>query len=140
MIPIQTKLDSRRYTLGTLKDALRPIGFVVGDNWEYDHAHLDYKVDDQQGDQPYIRIPFAALDDSLEDDRTTIKLGTPFLLEHEFKTDVDEDGNIGAAATGLNQFKEPDDEDAPFPDEYKDFSLRIMEQVESALEGKQVME
>ncbi|MBM7691454.1 hypothetical protein JOC77_000859 [Peribacillus deserti] len=133
MIPIQSTIEGKQLALGTLKKALEPLGFHVGDNWEYDHAHLDYKIDDEHGDQQYIRIPFHSLGDSLEKDRALVQIGTPFLLDHQFETEVDDEGNIGAVAASVDQFKSPADRDAPFPDRYKEFGMKVIEQVEAAL-------
>ncbi|WP_409296746.1 YugN family protein [Peribacillus sp. SCS-26] len=136
MIKIESAIDGKQLPLSTVKKALEPIGFVVGGGWEYDHAHLDYMMGDQHGDQQYIRIPLQSMGDSLENDQATVMIGTPFLLDHQFKTEVDDEGTIGAATGSLNQFKSPDDKDAPFPEEFKDEAMAIIQKVEEALEGQ----
>ncbi|WP_409291305.1 YugN family protein [Peribacillus sp. SCS-37] len=135
MIKIDSPIDGKQLPLSTLKKALEPIGFVVGGGWEYDHAHLDYMMGDLHGDQQYLRIPLQSMGDSLEDDRAAVMIGTPFLLDHQFKTEVDDEGDAGAA-TGLNQFKSPENKDAPFPEEFKEEAMAIMQKVEEALEGQ----
>ncbi|RID87777.1 hypothetical protein D1970_02725 [Mesobacillus zeae] len=50
-------------------------------------------------------MPVKALDGDLEKDSLRVLIGTPFLLDHQFKTEVDEEGNIGNVSASLNQFK-----------------------------------
>ncbi|CAM3680041.1 hypothetical protein D1970_02720 [Mesobacillus zeae] len=55
MIRIESSIEGKQFTLGGLKEVLEPMGFTVGGNWEYDHAYFDFKIDDEHGDQQYLR-------------------------------------------------------------------------------------
>lgn len=133
MIQIQSNIEGKELTVGELKQKLEPMGFTVNGNWEYDHAYFDYKMNDDHGDQQYVRIPFQSIGGSLDDEGTLVQIGTPFLLDHQFETDVDEDGNIGALSGSFNQFKEPADKDAPFPEEYVERGKTLINKAEQAL-------
>lgn len=134
MIHIQSNLEGKELSVGELKKKLGPIGFTINGNWEYDHAFFDYKMNDDHGDQQYIRIPFQSTGGSLDEDGTLVQLGTPFLLDHQFETEVDDEGNVGALSGSFNQFKEPADKDAPFPKEYVERGRSLVSKAEQAIE------
>lgn len=90
-------------------------------------------MNDDHGDQQYVRIPYQTTGGPLDDDGTLVQIGTPFLLDHQFQTDVDEEGNIGAVTGSFNQFKEPEDKDAPFPEEYLERGKLLISRAEQAL-------
>lgn len=133
MIPIQSNIDGKEVTVGELKQKLGQVGFTVNGNWEYDHAYIDYKLNDDHGDQRYVRIPFKSTGGPLDNDDTIVQIGTPFLLDHQFQTDVDEEGNIGALTGSVDQFKEPADKDAAFPEEYVERGKSVINRAEQAL-------
>ncbi len=133
MIPIQSNIDGKEVTVGELKQKLGQVGFTVNGNWEYDHAYIDYKLNDDHGDQQYVRIPFKSTGGPLDNDGTIVQIGTPFLLDHQFQTDVDEEGNIGALTGSVDQFKEPADKDASFPEEYVERGKSVINRAEQAL-------
>jgi len=133
MLQIQSNIEGKELTVGELKQKLEPIGFTINGNWEYDHAYIDYKMNDDHGDQQYVRIPFKTTGGPLDDDDTLVQLGTPFLLDHQFETEVDDEGNVGALTGSFNQFKEPADKDAPFPEEYVEQGKSLVSKAEQAL-------
>lgn len=133
MLQIHSNIEGKEVTVGELKEKLESIGFTVNGNWEYDHAYFDYKMNDDHGDQQYVRIPFQTTGGPLDDNSTLVQIGTPFLLDHQFQTDVDEEGNIGALSGSFNQFKEPADKDAPFPEEYVERGKSLVSRAEQAL-------
>lgn len=135
MIQIQSNIEGKQLTVGEIKGTLEPMGFTVGGNWEYDHGFYDYKMNDDHGDQQYVRIPIQSAGGALDDEGTIVEIGTPFLLDHQFKTEVDEEGNIGALSGSFNQFKAPYDKDAPFPEKYVERGRSVIERAERALLG-----
>ncbi|MBL1705764.1 hypothetical protein ELE02_42005, partial [Klebsiella pneumoniae] len=36
MIPIQSKLEGRTYALYKLEEVMKPLGYSIGGNWDYD--------------------------------------------------------------------------------------------------------
>ncbi|MFT9598198.1 YugN family protein [Mesobacillus sp.] len=133
MIPIQSNIDGKELPVGELKKKLGPLGFNVNGQWEYDHAYIDYKLNDDDGDRQYVRIPFKSTGGLLDDDGTFVQIGTPFLLDHQFQTDVDEEGNIGALTGSFDQFKSPADKDAPFPKGLVEEGKTLVNKAERAL-------
>jgi hypothetical protein len=133
MIQIQSNIEGKELTVGEMKQKLEPIGFTVNGNWEYDHAYFDYKMNDDHGDRQYVRIPIKSTGGPLDDEATIVQIGTPFLLDHQFQTEVDDEGNIGALTGSLNQFKEPADKDAPFPEEYVERGKTLVSKADQAI-------
>lgn len=132
MIKLKSNIDGKQFTLLKLKDTLEPMGYTVGGNWDYDHGYLDYKIAETEGNQ-YLRVPFVAIDGEVEDPNCKVKLGTPFLLSHEYEDEIDEEGNVGNVSATFNQFKEPKDKDAEFPTEFEAKGKVLVAKLEAAL-------
>ncbi|MGQ0421215.1 YugN family protein, partial [Bacillus sp. HC-Mk] len=45
MIPIQSNLEGRTYALYKLEEIMKPLGYSIGGNWDYDKGCFDYKID-----------------------------------------------------------------------------------------------
>jgi hypothetical protein len=59
-----------------------------------------------------------------------VELGRPFLLSHKYQIGLDD--HIGDAGT-LNQFSEPVDKDASFPEQYIETGKALVKELESIL-------
>ena len=103
-------IEGKHFDLYKLEQTLKPIGYSIGGNWDYDHGAFDYKINDEVGYQ-FLRLPFTAVDGQLDARNCTVELGRPFLLSHIYQIGLDD--HIGDAGT-LNQFSEPVDKDAVF--------------------------
>ncbi|MDQ0229809.1 YugN-like family protein [Metabacillus malikii] len=132
MIELTSKLDGKVFQLTHLEEKLKPLGYDIGGNWDYDHGYFDYKIDSEVGYQ-YLRIPFIAVDGQLDVPNTTVKLGTPFLLSHKYQIGLDDNARIGNLTAAINQFQEPQDKDATFPDEYIDDGKALVSKLEAIL-------
>jgi hypothetical protein len=130
MIEIPSQLEGQSFNLYKLESTLKPIGYVIGGNWDYDHGYFDYKIDDEVGYQ-YLRVPFTAVDGQLDSQNTTVQLGRPFLLSHEYQIGID--NKVNDAGT-LNQFQEPQDPDAEFPVKYIDLGKSLVKELEDVLQ------
>ena len=53
LIPIQSNLEGRTYALYKLEEIMKPLGFSIGGNWDYDKGCFDYKIDEEDGYQFY---------------------------------------------------------------------------------------
>ncbi|PLR96064.1 YugN-like family protein [Bacillus sp. T33-2] len=137
MIEIQSTIEGKQYALYKLKDILEELGYTIGGNWEYDHGYFDYKIDDEEGEQ-YLRLPFQAVDGQVDDEGSIVRVGRPFLLSHIYDTGIDEEGNVGNISASFNQFKEPANKDAEFPQKYLNLGKTQVEKLETALEGEGV--
>jgi hypothetical protein len=133
MIEIPSKLEGRQFDLFKLEQKLKPIGYSIGGGWDYDHGVFDYKIsEDEQGYQ-FLRLPFASIDGQLDSPNCTVSLGRPFLLSHEFQGELDDNANTGNFSATINQFAEPVNADANFPEEYIDNGKRLVAELESIL-------
>ncbi|WP_223701536.1 YugN-like family protein [Sutcliffiella deserti] len=132
MIPIPSKLEGTEFHLYKLEQELKPLGYSIGGNWDYDHGYFDYKIDDKVGYQ-FLRIPFQAVDGQLDSQGTTVSIGRPFLLSHKYQIGVDDNVHVWNRTASFNQFSEPVDADASFPPEYMDLGHSLVKELESVL-------
>jgi hypothetical protein len=132
MIPVPSKLENKTFSLYDLEQTLKPIGYAIGGNWDYDHGSFDYKIDDEVGYQ-FLRVPFSAVDGQLDSQGTTVKIGQPFLLSHKYQIGLDDDVHLGRYKASIDQFSEPVDPDASFPEKYVDVGKSLVRELEGVL-------
>jgi hypothetical protein len=132
MIEIPSALEGKTFQLYKLERELKPLGYVIGGNWDYDHGSFDYKIDDEVGYQ-FLRLPFEAVDGQLDSHGTTVKLGRPYLLSHKYQIGVDDHAHIGNFSASFNQFSEPEDPDARFPEKYISVGKALVKELEKRL-------
>ncbi|MGG0716028.1 YugN-like family protein [Robertmurraya massiliosenegalensis] len=132
MIEIPSSIEGGEYHLNDLERLLKPIGYTIGGNWDYDHGYFDYKMDDQEGYQ-FLRLPFQVVEGQLDSSVCTVKLGRPFLLAHEYEGGVDEEADVGNFSASFDQFQSPENKDAPIPDPFIDTGRVLVSELESIL-------
>jgi len=132
MIELPSKVEGKQFDLFELEQKLKPIGYSIGGNWDYDHGAFDYKLDDQDG-YLFVRLPFQAVDGQLDDNNCTVRLGRPFLLSHKYEAGLDDEGSTGTFSGTLNQFQEPVDKDASIPERYRDSGTALVQELEMLL-------
>lgn len=132
MIRLTSKVEGRQFDLYKLEETLKPMGFSIGGNWDYDHGAFDYKLEEEDG-YHFLRLPFKSIDGQLDAANCTVQIETPFLLSHVYQAGLDDHANVGALSGSLNQFSEPVDKDGDFPEKFIDNGKRLIEKVESAL-------
>lgn len=132
MIEIPSTLEDKTFRLYKLEEVLKPLGYVIGGNWDYDHGSFDYKIDDENGYQ-FLRIPFEAVDGQLDSNGTTVKLGRPYLLSHQYQIGLDDNVHVGNIGASFDQFSEPQDPDAQFPEKYISVGQALVKQLEEQL-------
>jgi hypothetical protein len=128
MIEIPSSVEGKQLDLYKLEQMLKPIGYSIGGNWDYNHGAFDYKINDEVGYQ-FLRLPFSAVDGQLDADNCTVELGRPFLLSHKYQIGLDDQVSAGT----LNQFSEPVDKDASFPEQYVETGKVLVKELESIL-------
>lgn len=130
MIEVQSVLENKEYSLYELEQKLKPLGYVIGGGWEYDHGYFDYKLDNN-GTYLFVRLPFTAVDGELDTKGVNVRLGRPFLLAHQYEGNLDHDNEEDPNPL-FNQFAAPTEPDATFPAEWvatgKEY-VRELEQV-----------
>ncbi|OAS87088.1 MULTISPECIES: YugN-like family protein [Metabacillus] len=132
MIEIPSKIDGQTVELYDLEQKLKPLGYSIGGNWEYDHGYFDYKIASEVGYQ-YLRVPFEATDGQLDSPNTMVQIGTPFLLSHKYQIGLDDHATIGNFSASINQFQEPQDKDATFPEKYIEIGKELVQELEGSL-------
>ncbi|WLR41241.1 YugN-like family protein [Bacillus carboniphilus] len=132
MIELPSKLEKRQYKLDFLEEALKPLGFSIGGNWDYDHGSFDYKMDDHVGYQ-FVRIPFKVVDGQLDTKGVQVELMRPYILSHKYQIGLDDHVHIGNLSASFDQFQEPQDPDATVPSEIIPVGKQIVKKVEKLL-------
>jgi len=130
MIPIESSITGKQYKLQYLEEKLKPKGYVIGGNWEYDRGSFDYKMSDER-QYLYLRVPFVAVKGALDERGTEVELQQPYLLAHRYESGIDE--SVEHAGM-LNQFQTPADKDAPFPEEWIDKGVELVRELEQILQ------
>ncbi|WJE52296.1 YugN-like family protein [Bacillus cereus] len=133
MIPIQSNLEGHTYALFKLEETLKPLGYSIGGNWDYDKGCFDYKIDEEDGYQ-FLRVPFTAVEGELDVPGVMVRLETPYLLSHVYQDELDDQVNTLAAGTsGLDQFAEPKDADGNIKRKYIDIGKVLVQELERRL-------
>ncbi|MFS0637057.1 YugN-like family protein [Mesobacillus foraminis] len=132
MIEMPSQIEGKEFGLYQLEQKLKPMGYSIGGNWEYDQGYFDYKIADDNGYQ-YLRLPFEAVDGQLDSKGCTVKLMRPFLLSHVFEGGLDDHSNISNISAAFNQFQEPDQKDGKVPNHYIEIGKSLIKETESAL-------
>ncbi|PFR29363.1 hypothetical protein COK19_05725 [Bacillus cereus] len=132
LIPIQTNLEGYTYALFKLEETLKPLGYSIGGNWDYDKGCFDYKIDEEDGYQ-FLRLPFTAIDGALDIPGVVVRLDTPYILSHVYQDELDNQVNTLAGTSGLDQFAEPKDADGTIKQKYIDIGKALVKELESRL-------
>jgi len=132
MRPIHSKLEDHLAPLHGLEKELKPLGFAISSNWDYDQGSFDLKLADANGTCYYLRLPFYAVRGSLDDPGVYVRLGKPFMLGHKYQAGFDEDAGSSTIQGALTPFQPPEDPDTDVPDVYVSegqMQLRSIEQL-----------
>ncbi|PFO04677.1 hypothetical protein COJ85_11640 [Bacillus sp. AFS076308] len=132
MFEIPSKVEGKQFELYKLEQKLKPIGYTIGGNWDYDHGAFDYKLNDE-GSYQFLRVPFTAVDGELDNKGCTVEIGRPFLLAHQYEYGIDEHGDTGNFSASLNQFQAPIDQDANIAAQFIDQGKKLVTQLEASI-------
>ncbi|WP_078555618.1 YugN-like family protein [Bacillus alkalicellulosilyticus] len=130
MIPLQSAVEHKEFVLYDLEQKLKPLGYVIGGNWDYDHGYFDYKIDDD-GSYIFFRLPFEATNGELEQRGVKVRLMKPFLLAHKYQRGLDD--YVGDKYPVLNQFSEPQDKDASIKEKYIPIAQNLIQELEATI-------
>lgn len=132
MIKLSSQLEGKTFALYELETVMKPMGYDISGNWDYDHGYFDYKIDDADGYQ-FLRVPFRAVEGQLDSNGAVVQLQRPFLLSHQYQDEVDDEGIIGNISASFNQFQEPKNPDAEFPQNYVGLGKSLVHDLEKKL-------
>lgn len=135
MIQIDSTIEGRRFNLHKLEQLLKPRGYTIGGNWDYDEGFFDYKIADEGGYQ-FLRIPFTAVEGQLDSRGAVVELGKPFVLNHVYQSGLDDHVDVGNVTASFNQFQEPEDSDASVEQKYVKKGKALIERVEQLLNSQ----
>ncbi|WP_096202581.1 YugN-like family protein [Bacillus sp. FJAT-45350] len=130
MILMNSQVENKQFMLKDLEDKLKPLGYVISGNWDYEHGYFDYKLDDN-GSYQYLRIPFTAVEGEIDQKGVIVKLGKPFLLAHKYQRGLDD--QVMDYNSFMNQFSEPQDKDAYIPPQYVNTGKSLIQELEATL-------
>lgn len=131
MIEVPSQLENQTYKLIDLENKLKPIGYVIGGGWEYDHGCFDYKFEDD-GCYLFVRLPFTAVEgEELDVKGVHVTMGRPFLLAHQYKQGLDD--HVHDPNPIFNQFSEPADPDASFPQQWVETGKEYVREAEQII-------
>ncbi len=130
MIEIPSAIEDKIFMLPYLEEELKPLGYVIGGNWDYNHGSFDYKMAEENGYQ-FLRVPFEVVDGQLDlaEEDAKVKLKRPYLLSHEYESGLDDTTSVSP----LNQFASPKNPDATFPKEYIQIGKDLVNDLERTL-------
>lgn len=77
MIELSSSLSGKAFSLSDLEQKLKPLGYSIGGNWDYEHGSFDYKMDDKEG-YLFLRLPFKAVNSELDSAGAVVELQQPF--------------------------------------------------------------
>ncbi|WP_181349511.1 YugN-like family protein [Thalassobacillus sp. CUG 92003] len=137
MIPLESQLTGETFSFNEIEQQLAPLGFILASNWDYDHGYLDYQLADHVGYQT-LRLPFSVREGFLDDREgpSLVEMGEPFLLSHKYQPGLDDNVKSGNLKAAFNQFSEPVDKDASFPEEYIPIGQDALQKAEQVLLAK----
>ncbi|MDQ0216490.1 hypothetical protein J2S13_002950 [Oikeobacillus pervagus] len=133
MYEISSTIEGQHHNLYKLEQLLKPQGYSIGGNWDYDHGYFDYKIDDELG-YHFLRVPFSVVDGQLDSPGVTVRLERPFLLSHKYQQGVDDFAGTGTFSGSFNQFSEPVDPDATIPKKYISYGKDLVKDLEEMLQ------
>ncbi|WP_100373871.1 YugN-like family protein [Bacillus sp. FJAT-45037] len=138
MIAMDSTINGKEFKLQVLEEKLKPLGYRIGGNWDYDHGYFDYKIDEDVG-YTFLRVPFKAVDGELDRRGVSVELGQPFLLNHKFQRGLDDNpdpfnGLVSYTYNSLvNQFQEPVDKDAEIDQKFMPVARSLIQELELTL-------
>ncbi|MFD2637657.1 YugN family protein [Piscibacillus salipiscarius] len=133
MKQLESGLDNQMYDLYDLENILKRLDFVIGGNWDYDHAYFDYQLDKDTEQYVFLRIPISTEIGYLDERDAKVRIGKPFVLAHRFESGIDQEGMSGNRSAMTNQFAAPEEPDADVDAKYVQEAEEVLQKVERAL-------
>ncbi|MCA0755485.1 YugN-like family protein [Paenibacillus sp. N4] len=135
MIPISSVLESRERQYLDTKELLESQRYTLGGNWEYDKGCFDRALDEDH--KVWLRIPFEVsagnIDSEAEDTDAVIRLGTPYVLHHEYREGNDPEASFRVMGAMFDQFQSPSDPDAEVNSHWVERAKAVLNETERLL-------
>ena len=135
MIPIDSTIEEKQSNFANISDQLEQEDFRLGGGYTYDHGYFDKALDweEEQGHRYFLRIPVFQVQGDIGDPDTLVRIGKPFVIKHEFRTDESNDPTADSGVfSGLtNQFTAPIPvEDHPIDQKWIERAKEVIHHVE----------
>lgn len=130
MLTIDSNIEHHFASLYHLELKLKPAGFVISSNWDYDQGSFDLKLADSGATYYFLRIPFYAVRGELDTPGVHVRIGKPFMLGHKYESGLDDAISSGAVQGAFNQFQTPVDPDAEVPPKFEKMGKQHIDEVE----------
>ncbi len=135
MIPISSVLEAREHHFLDTLHALESQRFALGGNWDYDRGSFDRPLDEER--KVWLRIPFEVtighIDVESADTDARIKLGTPYVLRHEYREGNDPEASFRVMGALFDQFQSPSDPDAEVEPHFVELAKEALQEAERIL-------
>ncbi|MFS0780377.1 YugN-like family protein [Bacillus sp. 1P06AnD] len=136
MKEIPSRLTGKQYNLLFLEKQLKPLGYSIGGGWDYDHGYFDYKLAEVPG-YVFLRLPVQAVRGELDERGVSVRIGTPFVLGHQYQSGIDTDfADAGPITAVFNQFAEPVEKDSGFDSQFIALAKALVSELEQLLLGE----
>lgn len=128
MIHLDTNVEGKRLTFGEAQTQLKPFGFDIGGNWDYDRGIFDGILERNRGETIYLRLPFHVIEGQLDQASALIEFQKPFIIKHVVNLGLAKDSSALLSASGLGQFQKPLDRDGYIPnkDHWQEFGEEVV--------------
>ncbi|TFB13784.1 hypothetical protein E3U55_15380 [Filobacillus milosensis] len=133
MKQLESGIDNQIFNYNDLENILKRLDFVIGGNWEYDHAFFDYQIEKDDEQYVFLRIPVNTEIGNLDEPDAQVKIGKPFVLAHRYESGIDHQSSIGNLSGSFNQFQSPEEPDAEVDSEFVTEAEQVLQKVERAL-------
>lgn len=133
MITLDSKLTGKEEAFEKVRHQLHAFEFTLGGNWDYEKGCFDRYLDEAH--KVWLRIPFEVTHGKLDGDTDStdavVRIGTPFVLKHEYNEGLDKEAQSNTFGALMNQFQEPVDKDADVDGKWADQAKALLAKVES---------
>jgi hypothetical protein len=138
MIPIESPIEGKQETFQAISQKLEAEDFHLGGGYTYEHGYFDKALDweEEQGNRYFLRIPVFQVTGDIGDPDTLVRLGKPFVIKHEFRTDESNDpaADAGVFSGLVDQFTTPiPAEDHPIDPKWINRATDLLHQIENLL-------
>lgn len=132
MYRVNSELEGKKFALIDMEDALKPLGFSIGGGWDYDGGSFDYQLGHDDG-YVFLRIPFRAIDGSLDQHGAIVEVMQPFVLKHRYEAGLDKEADVTNRNALINQFQSPVEKDADVNEQWVESARKMLQKVEREL-------
>lgn len=139
MFPLASELERQEVEFAALKRFLGEHGFSLGGNWDYRKGSFDRPLDVAR--TVWLRIPFETIrghiDADADDIEANVRIGTPYVLKHVYRTGNDpEAGKPAVLGALVDQFQSPADPDADLSADDIRRAEAVLRETEAAWRGE----